>query len=157
MQRISLKNGAIAFVDYAHTPDALEKALQACREIMKEQGNKSAKLICLFGCGGDRDRTKRPEMGEIAARLSDLVVITDDNPRTEDPASIIQEISNGVQKEHSHKVIMKPNRTLALVLAIEKSIAGDIILVAGKGHEDYQVIGKTKYHHDDVEILRNYA
>jgi len=109
---------------------------------MKEQGNKSAKLICLFGCGGDRDRTKRPEMGEIAARLSDLVVITDDNPRTEDPASIIHEISNGVQKDHSHKVIMKPNRTLALVLAIEKSIAGDIILVAGKGHEDYQVIGK---------------
>ncbi len=126
-------------VDYAHTPDALEKALKALI------GNKINKIWCIFGCGGDRDKDKRPKMGNIAALYSDYVVITDDNPRTESPISIIHDIKNGINPECREKIFaIINNRREAIKLALEHSVPGDKILIAGKGHEDYQIYG-TEY------------
>jgi UDP-N-acetylmuramoyl-L-alanyl-D-glutamate--2,6-diaminopimelate ligase len=152
MQRIPLKNGAVGVVDYAHTPDALEKALMACRNILEE--NQSGRLICIFGCGGDRDPGKRPLMGEIASRISDYSIITNDNPRTENPANIISGILDGFSGEE--KTIC-PERHDAIAAAYELSERGDIILLAGKGHETYQLIGKEKLHFDDAAEMRKFA
>lgn len=157
MQKIELKNGALGIVDYAHTPDALAKVLNACRQVLSEFKQKNNKLICIFGCGGNRDKEKRPIMGKIASSLADFVVITSDNPRTENPDKIIRQIYQGIDKEERKKVILISNRDEAIKYAVDLSKAGDIILVAGKGHEDYQVIGEVRYHFSDIEQLGKYG
>ena len=150
MDRIALKNGAIAVVDYAHTPDALEKALTACRELLADKPDN--KLISVFGCGGDRDATKRPIMGNISTTIADYTIITDDNPRTEDPQSIILQIIAGVSHGNKEYVAISPRET-AIRKAVAYSNSNDIILIAGKGHENYQIIGTEKHHFDDKEIV----
>jgi UDP-N-acetylmuramoyl-L-alanyl-D-glutamate--2,6-diaminopimelate ligase len=137
------------FVDYAHTPDALEKVLQELSRIKKGNGGK---LITVFGCGGDRDRSKRPLMGKIAEQLSDLVVVTSDNPRTEDPDKIVDDIEVGMNGKQLREV----NRKAAIEKALAAASPDDIVLVAGKGHEDYQIIGTTKIHFDDAEVVRQF-
>lgn len=145
MERILLPNGAIAIVDYAHTPDALEKALLACRELMPEQG----RLLCVFGCGGNRDTTKRPLMGRVASTLADIVVVTNDNPRREYPELIIENILAGVVVASDTRVI--PDRATAIRNALAHTRSGDVLLVAGKGHETYQLIDGVRHHFDDCE------
>jgi UDP-N-acetylmuramyl-tripeptide synthetase len=157
MEKVILENGALGIVDYSHTPDALQKALETCREAISNNNPISSKLICVFGCGGDRDKEKRPLMGKIAEKFSDLVVITSDNPRTEDPDKIINQIYKGISKSGKKKVIQISNRDEAIEYAYRMSNRGDIILVAGKGHEQYQIIGNTKYHFSDKEQLEKYA
>lgn len=131
------------FVDYAHTPDALSKLLEAAHSLRRRR------IITVFGCGGDRDRKKRPLMGKIVEEKSDIAVITSDNPRTEDPLDIIAEIKGGLTKDN-HFVI--PDRKSAIFRAVELAGRDDIVLIAGKGHEDYQVLGDRKVHFDDREI-----
>lgn len=133
-------------VDYAHTPDSLENLLRAARPFIP------GKMICVFGCGGDRDRTKRPKMGQIAAQLADVVIVTSDNPRTEDPERILQDILVGIPA--TIKPITISDRASAIFTAIEQAQAGDGILIAGKGHEDYQILGTEKIHFDDREQAR---
>lgn len=145
LERVPNERGIHVIVDYAHKPDALEKVLRALGE-----GKGSHRLITVFGCGGDRDRTKRPVMGKLAVELSDRVVITSDNPRTEDPGAIIAEIVKGVDGHANYKV--EPDRRKAILAAIGEAKAGDVVLIAGKGHEDYQIIGKEKIHFDDREV-----
>lgn len=136
-------------IDYSHKPDALENVLKTLRSVTK------GRLIALFGCGGDRDRAKRPIMGAIAADNADLVVVTSDNPRTEDPDAIIREIVEGMKgKRTQTKVIC--DRVEAIHWAIDNAGAGDVILLAGKGHEDYQVVGHEKHHMDEREIVAEY-
>ncbi|GAB6181884.1 UDP-N-acetylmuramoyl-L-alanyl-D-glutamate--2,6-diaminopimelate ligase [Desulfotomaculum defluvii] len=131
-------------VDYAHTPDGLENILTTARQITK------GRLITVFGCGGDRDRTKRPIMGEIAARYSDIPVVTSDNPRTEDPQRILEDVVEGVSRVISpDKFLIIGDRREAINKAIELAQEGDVVVIAGKGHEDYQIIGTTKYPFDD--------
>lgn len=145
MRAPNLTAGMITvYVDYAHTPDALEKALRSLREISK------GKLWVLFGCGGDRDRSKRPRMAAVAATFADVVVVTSDNPRTEEPSSIIKEIlSEGIETAR-----VDPDRRSAIAATVAALGAGDVLLVAGKGHEDYQIIGTTKYPFSDQEEVR---
>ncbi len=133
-------------IDYAHTPDALENMLKTLRDISPERT-----LICLFGCGGDRDRTKRPEMAAIAGRLSDKVVVTSDNPRTEDPDAIISEIMEGFADRRN--VIRISNREEAIRTTLQLAPDSSTILLAGKGHETYQIIGTRKNHFDEREIV----
>jgi UDP-N-acetylmuramoyl-L-alanyl-D-glutamate--2,6-diaminopimelate ligase len=133
-------------VDYAHTDDALEKTLKTARDITKNR------LVCLFGCGGDRDPGKRPLMGKIASELADFVVVTSDNPRTEDPKKIIDGILAGIPQAMSHKVRVFESRDEAIKAAIETAQSGDTVLLAGKGHEDYQIIGHTKFPLDDRKL-----
>ncbi len=135
--------GFIAIVDYAHTVDALQKLLKSVNEL--EHG----RVITVFGCGGDRDRTKRPLMGKAAEENSDLVIVTSDNPRTEDPALIIGEITAGLSGSN-HEII--PDREEAIARAMNEAREGDIVVIAGKGHEDYQIIGAEKRHFDDKEV-----
>ena len=138
-------------VDYAHTPDGLESALTACRPFVQGE------LICVFGCGGDRDRTKRPQMAAIAARLADQVLVTSDNPRTEDPEQILKDVVAGIPEGTPLRVDV--DRAQAIAEAIAKAQPQDLVLIAGKGHEDYQILGNTKVHFDDREeaekALRN--
>ncbi len=138
------KGSPLVVVDYAHTPDALEKILQALRE------HAHGKLWCVFGCGGDRDRGKRPMMGEIAERLADIVVVTDDNPRHESGDAIIADIREGMQT--SPQVIR--DRRAAIATAIRGAGEGDIVLIAGKGHEDYQQVGDERFPYSDREAIR---
>ena len=133
-------------VDYAHTPDSLENLLKASRPFIK------GRMICVFGCGGDRDRTKRPKMGKIVAELADLAVVTSDNPRTEDPERILQDILEGIPDSVKPMVIC--DRAVAIRTAIEEAQPGDGVLIAGKGHEDYQILGTEKIHFDDREQAR---
>ncbi len=134
------------FVDYAHTPDALENVLKTVRQFAKKR------VICVFGCGGDRDRAKRPIMGETAGRFSDFCIITSDNPRTENPMSIIDSIEEGTKRSGTKYTIIE-NRKEAIRYAISIAQEQDIIMIAGKGHENYQEINGTKYHFDDKEIV----
>ena len=136
-------------LDYAHTPDALENILNACR------GFAQNRLICLFGCGGDRDRSKRPIMGAVAAELADLVVLTSDNPRTEDPEAILAEILPGFQ-DWNTPVHVEPDRVKAIGWALDQGRAGDVILLAGKGHETYQEILGEKRRLDEREVVGEY-
>ncbi|MFM1797979.1 MAG: hypothetical protein RLZZ117_257 [Cyanobacteriota bacterium] len=136
-------SGPAVLVDYAHTPDGLESALSACRPFTQ------GRLICVFGCGGDRDRGKRPQMGEIAARLADRVVVTSDNPRTEDPKRILEDVLAGIPA--SCEPVVEVDRAKAIAEAIALATANDLVLIAGKGHEDYQILGTTKIHFDDRE------
>ena len=159
MERIGQERNFTILVDYAHTPDALEKALLSLRELAP------LRLITVFGCGGDRDRNKRPMMGEIAAQLSELVVITSDNPRTERPEAIIAEIEEGVKSAGLEKISFSESfyrkgyftvvdRFEAIQAALHMARRGDIVLVAGKGHEDYQIIGKQRMPFDDREKIK---
>lgn len=136
-------------VDYAHTPDGLENVLKTLREAGKDR-----QLICVFGCGGNRDKTKRPEMGVIACKYADRVFVTSDNPRKEDPEAIIADIKAGLDISMKAKSIFITDRREAIRTAIMTAPEGAVILVAGKGHEDYQIIGETKYHFDDREVVR---
>lgn len=151
-ERISSPAGWNAIIDYAHTPDALEKCLQTIREVLPAQ--RRGKIITIFGAGGDRDRTKRPLMGNVAASLSDRVIVTSDNPRTEDPNAIIDDIIAGIGREIA--VVREPDRRTAITLALREASAGDVLLIAGKGHEDYQVIGTRKIHFSDREIVEEF-
>ena len=136
-------------VDYAHTPDGLENVLKTLREAGRDR-----QLICLFGCGGNRDRTKRPEMGVIATKYADRVFVTSDNPRKENPEDIIADIRAGLDAGMRAKSIFITDRREAIRTAVMTAQEGAVILVAGKGHEDYQIIGETKYHFDDREVVR---
>ena len=142
--QVSPEQGITVIVDYAHTPDSLENLLRASRPFA------AGRLICVFGCGGDRDRTKRPQMGAIADKLADWPVVTSDNPRTEDPEQILADIVAGMTGEPT--VIC--DRAEAIHAAIEAAEPGDTVLVAGKGHEDYQILGTEKVHFDDREQAR---
>lgn len=142
--------GIIFIVDYAHTPDALENILDSINDIR----TKNERLITVFGCGGDRDHAKRPEMGNIATKKSTLAIITSDNPRTEDPAAIIKEIEAGVEPQNFSKYTSIPDRKEAIKMAIKFAEPKDIVLVVGKGHETYQEINGVKHHFDDKEIIR---
>lgn len=142
-------SGIFFVIDYAHTPDALENILDSINDIR----TKNERLITIFGCGGDRDHAKRPEMGKIATRKSTLAIITSDNPRTEDPAAIIKEIEAGVEPQNFSKYTSIPDRKEAIKMAIKFAEPRDIILLAGKGHEDYQEINGVKHHFDDKETI----
>jgi len=133
-------------VDYAHTGDALEKALLAIKNHCR------GKLYCVFGCGGDRDRGKRPEMASVAEKLSDFIVVTNDNPRTEDPERIIEEVMSGFASPYL--VLVEKDREKAIRLAISQAKPGDWVLVAGKGHEDYQEVQGVKHPFSDVEKVK---
>jgi UDP-N-acetylmuramoyl-L-alanyl-D-glutamate--2,6-diaminopimelate ligase len=159
LERVPGGEGVRVFVDYAHTPDALERALETLRPAPGKR------LIVVFGCGGDRDRGKRPEMGRVASTGSDLAIITSDNPRTEDPLRIVEEVEQGVfplarkkydtpppaggWEEPGYLVI--PDRRAAIRAAVGAARSGDMVLIAGKGHEDYQILGREKVHFDDRE------
>ncbi len=149
MQTVRPLAGAAAtplvVVDYAHTPDALEKALATIATIVPDKG----RLISVFGCGGDRDRGKRPLMGTISAQYADFTIVTSDNPRTENPQQILLEIAQGVGQA-PHKLM--DDRKLAIVDAINMAGIHDVVLIAGKGHEEYQILGSTKIHFSDVEV-----
>jgi UDP-N-acetylmuramoyl-L-alanyl-D-glutamate--2,6-diaminopimelate ligase len=147
MEKIESKNGVTAFVDYAHTPDALKSVLQVLRPLAKKR------LIVVFGCGGDRDCGKRPMMARAAEAVADLVIVTSDNPRTEEPVDIISDIMAGF--ENPELALVVPDRAEAVAEAVSRSLPGDVILLAGKGHENYQLIGTVKTHMDDRELLRN--
>ena len=135
-------------IDYAHSPDGLENILASLRKIAQ------GRIITVFGCGGDRDRTKRPKMGKIAADMSDFVIITSDNPRTEDPDAIVEEVAVGA-KDAKIPVVKIIDRTQAIEFALNEAEKNDIILLAGKGHETYQIIGTEKKHYDEREVVRD--
>jgi UDP-N-acetylmuramoyl-L-alanyl-D-glutamate--2,6-diaminopimelate ligase len=135
-------------IDYAHTPDAMDNVLQTLRDI-----DKGKDLVCLFGCGGDRDRTKRPEMAKVAEEYSDKIIVTSDNSRTERTEDILDEIKAGFGPEGLAKAIFIPDRKEAIRAAIMFARPGTIILLAGKGHETYQIIGTEKRHFDEREIV----
>ena len=143
------KGNKKVIVDYSHTADSLEKALQAIREIVKDK----IQVITVFGCGGDRDKTKRPIMGQIASELSDEVIITSDNPRTENPYSIIDDIKTGIVKKN---FTIEENREEAIHKALKMAQSKSVILIAGKGHENYQEINGIRNHFSDQEIARKY-
>jgi UDP-N-acetylmuramoyl-L-alanyl-D-glutamate--2,6-diaminopimelate ligase len=139
-------------VDYAHTEDALVRLLTAAQAV------KTHRIITVFGCGGDRDRGKRPKMGRAAVEYSDVVVLTSDNPRTEDPLAILREVEAGVREALKGRPQVEyhliADRREAIVAAVRLARAGDIVLIAGKGHEDYQILGTKKVHFDDREVAR---
>jgi UDP-N-acetylmuramoyl-L-alanyl-D-glutamate--2,6-diaminopimelate ligase len=145
---VSLGQPYTVLVDYAHTPDSLENVLTTIREFAV--GN----VICVVGCGGDRDRTKRPLMAEIAVKLSDLAVFTSDNPRSEDPEAILADMLEGAVSYDTERYTTIPDRRQAIRFAIEQAKAGDVVLIAGKGHETYQEIKGVRYDFDDREVAR---
>ena len=144
------KNKITAIVDYAHTPDALENILKSINEIKTSENN----LITVVGCGGNRDKSKRPLMGDIASNLSSKVIFTSDNPRFEDPEIIIEEMISGVRSTNSNKTISISNRKEAMKAACQFARTNDIILVAGKGHESYQEVKGVRSDFDDFEIVK---
>jgi len=148
LERIARPDGTgpRVFVDYAHTPDALDNVLTALRPLV------SGRLLCVFGAGGDRDKGKRPEMAAASARTADLTVVTSDNPRTEDPAAIIADILVGLPPAAPH--LVEPDRRAAIARAIALAGDDDVVLIAGKGHEDYQILGTTKHPFDDARVAR---
>jgi UDP-N-acetylmuramoyl-L-alanyl-D-glutamate--2,6-diaminopimelate ligase len=159
LEKVENTLGISVLVDYAHTPDALEKVLAAVRPLAQ------SRVWTVFGCGGDRDRGKRPLMGAIAARLSDLLVVTSDNPRTEDPLRILAEIEDGIKRTGLQKLggpvpeakrgyWIESDRQAAIGIALRAARPGDVVLIAGKGHEDYQILGARKIHFDDREVAR---
>src|SRR5579862_2277640 len=147
-QRVDLGQPFFVVVDYAHTDDALEKLIHTAREL-----NPKGRIITLFGCGGWKDRTKRPVMGEASGRLSDLTILANDNPRTEDPLKIINDIIVGLQKS-SGKYLIEPDREKAVGMAFDAARAGDIVLLAGKGHEDYQILADKTLPWDDRKVAQ---
>jgi UDP-N-acetylmuramoyl-L-alanyl-D-glutamate--2,6-diaminopimelate ligase len=161
MERVDDGARFAVLVDYAHTPDALERAVRVLRSLTE------ARLIVVFGCGGDRDRGKRPLMGEAAARIADIVILTSDNPRSEDPLKILHEIERGIieagldaiqegasRREEASGYLVIQDRRRAIQLALEIARAGDVVLIAGKGHEAYQIVGSERHPFDDREEAR---
>ncbi len=158
LQRVTNPAGVLCLVDYAHTPDALERALDVLRPLS------TGRVLIVFGCGGDRDKSKRPRMGQAAAERADVAVITSDNPRTEDPVAILDMIVAGVEKTGMVRRTaselrqglsgyhVEPDRRAAIELAVALARPGDTLLIAGKGHEDYQILGTQKIHFDDREV-----
>ncbi len=144
-ERVPHEGDFAVVVDYAHSDDALLNTLKTARELTE------GKIITVFGCGGDRDKTKRVPMGLVAGKLSDLVIITSDNPRTEDPLKIISQIENGLKKTTCSYLAISDRRE-AIYQAIKAANPNDVVLIAGKGHETYQMIGSDKFHFDDREI-----
>ena len=156
LQRLGGGAQPLVIVDYAHTPDALKQVLTTLRELLGTQSqvtNHKSRLFCVFGCGGDRDRGKRPLMGKVAARLADRLVVTSDNPRSEDPRAIIDEIMEGIEGK-SGAVVADPDRRSAIQRAVEEARRGDVVLIAGKGHESYQEIGATRQPFSDAAVAR---
>ena len=150
MERITGENCPFGvFIDYAHTPDALECALKSVRSFRQGRG----RVILLFGCGGDRDRGKRRQMASIASRLADFVIVTSDNPRSEEPQSIINDILKGIDKEKEYTVIVSRRRAIEYAVGI--AAAGDIILLAGKGHEKYEINALGVSPFDESSIVEN--
>ncbi len=150
-ERVTAPDGRIAIIDYAHTPDALENVLKTIAGIRK----KNQQIITVVGAGGDRDKEKRPKMARTAARLSDWVILTSDNPRTENPAAILHDMLQGIGPEDNYKTLVIEDRSQAIKAAARYAREGDIILIAGKGHETYQIIGKEKrYFNDKEEIIK---
>jgi UDP-N-acetylmuramoyl-L-alanyl-D-glutamate--2,6-diaminopimelate ligase len=147
-QRIDVGQPFLVIVDYAHTDDALENLIRTAREL-----NPKGRIITLFGCGGGKDRTKRPVMGEVTGRLSDLTILSSDNPRSEDPLKIISDIIVGLQKT-SGKYLIEPDREKAIGVAMDEARAGDIVLLAGKGHENTQILADRTFEFDDREMAR---
>jgi UDP-N-acetylmuramoyl-L-alanyl-D-glutamate--2,6-diaminopimelate ligase len=167
LERVAGSGDPPLLVDYAHTPDALTRAIGVLRPLCR------GRLIVIFGCGGDRDRSKRPKMGSAVARSADLAIVTSDNPRSEEPGSIIEMILDGVRSEQLPELaggpgalagvqrgfVVEPDRRRAIFAAVDAARAGDIVLIAGKGHEDYQILrapegGTCKIHFDDREVAR---
>ena len=149
MQRVTESTKRI-FVDYAHTPDALENTLKTVSGF--KAGNK---LITIFGCGGDRDKTKRPLMAAIAEKYSDQVIVTSDNPRSEDPLQIIDDIKAGFK--NTTRIIIEADREKAIAQALRTATRDDIVVIAGKGHEDYQILGTQKIFFSDYQIAIKYG
>jgi len=147
-QRVDQGQPFLVIVDYAHTDDALENLVRTAREL-----NPKGRIITLFGCGGLKDRTKRPVMGEVTGRLSDLTILSSDNPRTEDPLKIISDIIVGLQKT-AGKYLIEPDREKAIGMAMDEARAGDIVLLAGKGHENYQILADRTLQFEDREVAR---
>lgn len=145
LQRVPLQRGYEVFVDYAHTDDAIRNVARVLRPLTR------GRLIIVFGCGGDRDKTKRPKMARAAAEFCDTIIVTSDNPRTEQPLAIIDDILPGFDASAMSRVTVEPDRRKAIEAAIRAACNGDVVLIAGKGHEDYQIIGREKTHFDDVE------
>jgi UDP-N-acetylmuramoyl-L-alanyl-D-glutamate--2,6-diaminopimelate ligase len=146
LQMVRVEGRPLIVVDYAHSPDALEKVLEVLRSLLEP----GAKLVCVFGCGGDRDKGKRPLMGEVATRLSHLAIITSDNPRSEDPHGIIEEITGGAHPNY----VVEEDRAMAIARAVREAGPQDLILIAGKGHESYQEIAGTRLPFSDAEVAR---
>jgi UDP-N-acetylmuramoyl-L-alanyl-D-glutamate--2,6-diaminopimelate ligase len=151
-ERIDSGKGWSVIIDYAHTPDALRKTLEAIRELLPKE--KPGRIITIFGCGGNRDRAKRPQMGRIATELSDVTIITSDNPRNENPQAIIEEIRRGVRQ--NTETMQMVDRREAIHTGLKMARQGDVVLVAGKGHETYQVLGDKRIHFDDREEVEQY-
>ena len=152
LEPIHSENGVTGLVDYAHTPDALENVLKAIHEVMEGQ---EGHIITVCGCGGNRDKGKRPLMAQEAVKQSDTVIITSDNPRNEEPQDIINDMLAGLNAQQMKKVVVIADRHEAIKTSVMLAHKGDVILVAGKGHEDYQIIKGVKHHFDDREELRN--
>ena len=152
-ETIHSAKGWTAIVDYAHTPDAVDNVIQTIREIKKE----GAKLITVVGCGGNRDKGKRPMMAQIAKHGSEQLILTSDNPRDEEPQAILKDMTDGLTEEELRSTLVIEDRAAAIQTACTLAQSGDVILVAGKGHEDYQIIKGVKHHFDDHEIVRKYA
>ena len=163
MERVDEGAPFAVLIDYAHTPDALERAVRVLRSVA------TGRLIVVFGCGGDRDRGKRPLMGEAAARIADVVIATSDNPRSEDPLRILHEIERGIveagldpiqesaaRREGASGYVVMPDRRRAIQLAIEIARPNDVVLIAGKGHETYQIVGSERLPFDDREEARHF-
>ena len=147
LEKFTAPSGTVFLVDYAHTDDALDNLLQTVRKLCH------GKLIVVFGCGGDRDKSKRPRMGKVAAALADKVIITSDNPRSENPLEIMAEIAAGIPDDYQFDAIV--SRLDALKYAVKTAEKDDIVVIAGKGHENYQEIKGVKHHFDDREILQS--
>jgi UDP-N-acetylmuramoyl-L-alanyl-D-glutamate--2,6-diaminopimelate ligase len=152
MERYDLQNGAVAVIDYAHSPDALYNALSVLRELLVEGG----RLSVVFGCGGNRDKGKRPDMGRIAVELADLIWLTNDNPRYEDPTVIVQNIMGGIEG-NTKPVSVELDREKAITMALDNARASDIVLIAGKGHEEVQIIGDERIEFSDSQVVRRYV
>ncbi|HXY40333.1 MAG TPA: UDP-N-acetylmuramyl-tripeptide synthetase, partial [Vicinamibacteria bacterium] len=148
MERVLAGQPFTVLVDYAHTDDALKNLLDTVRDLQPRR------VITVFGCGGDRDRSKRPLMGAVASRLSDLVVITSDNPRSEPPDAIIDEIRRGIPASRGSDTLVVPERREAITRALETAVAGDVVVIAGKGHETYQVLRERTVPFDDRQVAR---
>lgn len=152
-ETIHSAKGWTAIVDYAHTPDAVDNVIQTIREIKKE----GAKLITVVGCGGNRDKGKRPMMAQIAKRGSEQLILTSDNPRDEEPMDILKDMTDGLTEEELRSTLVIEDRAAAIQTACTLAQKGDVILIAGKGHEDYQIIKGVKHHFDDHEVVRKFA
>lgn len=156
MERIADSRGRYIYVDYAHTPDALKNVLEMLREVTAKR------IFVVMGCGGDRDRSKRPMMGYEAGRLGDVVMVTSDNPRSEDPAKILADIMPGIKKsglgpyKKNRGYFVEGDRKAAIQKVLELASKGEVVLVAGKGHEDYQILGNTRIHFSDQEVIKEF-